>query len=65
MQSKKNSGGDIGIDVDSAISSITEGDMKVDFAFGKGQLTKEQRLEHLIHHLIDDIELNKFRRVSW
>ena len=64
---KKNSGQDIGIDVESAVAAIQEGDTKVDFAIGKGSLTPEQRLDRLIEYLINgrEADLISSRCIRW
>ena len=55
------------IDFTSTIKSITEGDTKIDFAIGSGDLTNEQRLDILINTLLNagNSIFNKFRCLSW
>lgn len=63
---QKNSGKDIGIDIDSAVSSISEGDVSISLALGKGTLTPEQRFDKLIEYLMrGKAELTDYRRLRW
>ena len=65
---KKNlSPNDFFIDFSSESKSVTEGDTKVDFAIGQGDLTNEARIDKLIDHLRNgnkDI-FNSLRCLSW
>jgi hypothetical protein len=55
------------IDLSAAVKSITEGDTKVDFAIGSGDLTNEARLDKLIDCLRYGNKhiFNSVRCLSW
>lgn len=55
------------IDLSSAVKQIQSGDTNTVFAIGSGSLTKEQRLDLFINHLLSygKGEINSFRRLRW
>ena len=66
----KNSGKLDGFEVDvaeTAIKRIQEGDTNIEFAFGSGEMTPEQRLNALIDYLIKNgtVEFSRYRRLRW
>jgi hypothetical protein len=65
LMTMKNSGQDLKIDLDSAVSSVQTGDTNVTMA--KGILTPEQRLDRLINYLMKERkkELVDIRRITW
>ena len=63
---QKSSGADLGIDFDAAVSSISEGDVSVSFAVGRGAKTAEQRFEELVAYLMRGAQnVTDYRRVRW
>ena len=66
LRFKKVSGRLDGFDIEPAIKQIQEGDTNIQYAFGAGDTTPEQRLDALIAHLLDrSRELYKYRRLVW
>ena len=66
LKTLKDSGKDLGIDIDSAASAITEGDTKVELAYQKGMQTPEQRLDALIEGLMrGQGQMARWRRLAW
>jgi hypothetical protein len=67
---KKNSGDLSGFEIDisnAAIKRIQEGDTTIEFAFGSGDLTPEQRLNAVINYLMTcgNAEFSRYRRLRW
>lgn len=54
-------------DLDTAVKSITEGDVSVTYAVNEGSATDEQKLTALINSLadIDKNCLTRYRRLNW
>lgn len=66
LRFKKVSGQLDGFDIEPAIKQIQEGDTNIQYAFGAGDTTPEQRLDALIAHLLGrSRELYKYRRLVW
>lgn len=66
LRFKKFSGQLDGFDIEPAIKQIQEGDTNIQYAFGAGDTTPEQRLDALIAHLLGrSRELYKYRRLVW
>ncbi len=66
LRFKKVSGQLDGFDIEPAIKQIQEGDTNIQYAFGAGDTTPEQRLDALITHLLGrSRELYKYRRLVW
>jgi len=55
------------LDLSSAVKQIQSGDTNTVFAIGSGSLTREQRLDIFISHLLSygKGEINSFRRLRW
>lgn len=66
---KKNSGQlEIeGLNLETAVKQIQEGDTNMVFAIGEGSQTPEQRLDHLIDYLINgqSREILRYRKMVW
>jgi hypothetical protein len=64
LLNKKNTGQDVGIDVDMAIKAITEGDTNVQY---ETKYTPEAKMDMLIQWLINSKngEILCFRRIAW
>lgn len=56
-----------GLDLETAVKQIQEGDTNTVFAIGEGDMTPEQRLEALISRLCRDRtrEFIRYRRLVW
>lgn len=67
MLGKKECGQLDGFDLEAAVKQIQEGDTNVVFAIGDGNMTPEQRLNHLIGFLMTNgkEQFTSFRRLKW
>lgn len=56
-----------GLDLDTAVKQIQQGDTNTVFAVGEGSQTAEQRLDSLIGHLLNDgrEQFSCYRRIRW
>ena len=56
-----------GLDLDTAVKQIQQGDTNTVFAVGEGSQTDEQRLDALIQHLLTDgrEQFSCYRRIRW